>query len=100
MEGVSRKIIMSDFYNCHTLEELDEMHPCERHNMCGDLDLGPCGFSIMLDEWLNNNVPDEVLSDPSWEPKLLPEPDKLLNSDYGLDDIIETEYDDAPDQSE
>jgi len=35
---------MSNFYNSHTLEELDKMHPCQRHNMCGSLDLGPCGL--------------------------------------------------------
>jgi hypothetical protein len=42
---------MSNFYTTHTIEELDEMHPCERHNMCGELDLGPCGLCYGSGWW-------------------------------------------------
>jgi hypothetical protein len=48
-----------------------------------------------LEDWFDENIPDEVLHDPSWFPRLLPEPDNITNSNFGYDDIIPDEDDES-----
>ena len=45
-----------------------------------------------LSRFFDDDVPDDVLNDPTWEPKLLPDITKLP-TDSTFKDIIETEYD-------
>lgn len=42
-----------------------------------------------FNEHLDENIPDEVLDSPGWAPRLLPDLDKLTDTNYGYDDLIE-----------
>lgn len=46
-------------------------------------------MSSPLEDWLDESIPDEVLFDESWSPRLLPEPDNLLNRNFGYSDMTE-----------
>lgn len=44
----------------------------------------------IFEDDLNEKIPQEVLNDPSWEPRLLPDLDNM-DMHYTYDDIIEEE---------
>lgn len=41
-----------------------------------------------LEEWFDDNIPQDVLDSPGWQPRLLPELSNL-RIDYKYEDIIE-----------
>ncbi len=46
-----------------------------------------------LNEDFDDNIPQEVLNDDSWSPRLLPDISNLNNIVFTFDDVIETEED-------
>ena len=41
-----------------------------------------------LNDWFDENIPDEVLQDESWSSKLLPDLDNLTDCDYTFEDMV------------
>jgi hypothetical protein len=46
-------------------------------------------MSITLEDSFYEDIPDEVLNDPSWEPKLLPDLEDPFDTNYTWNDIVE-----------
>lgn len=42
-----------------------------------------------LNEHLDDNIPDEVLQSDGWSPRLLPDLDRLTDTGFDYDDIVE-----------
>lgn len=51
------------------------------------------GIFDAMNEFFDEDIPDEVLNDESWEPRFLPTTNDLTRLDHSFDDMIDSDED-------